>query len=277
MSDKPEQPEQPEVTSVFSESEPPEEGANVFDESPPEEKQPDDGHLRKTISTDGQDLYDHSDEIEAERQQEEADGVAPPPMPEREPMGIRNPMVHADPAEAIREEIENRFAEEFRAEKVTVTNAERDAFVRAALHDSELVFEVEIEALDAVVSVAIPSDTFTSCASAAAYKWGEEGHIDKTSDLQWVLTFQQMHAWFQVRAIDGTPTAWADEWDTEKPHSAKHLRELLENPENIEPIQRLNGVRWRLFLNAIRIAEQKYKICLSNWQDRTFFTGADTD
>lgn len=293
------------IRSVFDESETPEEGANFFDEAPDtsaptpdtSETEPDpfasleeedlaeddikekileDGNLDLEADLGDTDLFDHSEEINARKEQDEKDGVAPPPLPESDPVSYQNPAMLSDPAEAVRDEIESRFTEEFQASKVSVKPAEREAFVRAALHDSELQFNVKVEGVGATVTIAMPSDHFTSAVTAAAYSWAKDGHISADSDLQWILSFQQMHAWFQVRAVNGVPTSWASDWADGIP-SAKQLQELLNNPENLKDIQSMSGIRWRLMLQAIRIAEQKYKICLNNWHDRTFFTGADTD
>ena len=286
------------IKSVFDETDTPDDGANVFDEAPDtEENEPDDldsisddapasdavereigedGRIKLTAKVGDANLFDHSEEVEAQKDADDKNGVAPPPLPESDPVGYQNPAMLSDPADAVRDEIENRFTEEFQASKVTVKPAEREAFVRAALHDSELVFNVKVEGVGATVTIAMPSDHFTSAVTAAAYTWARKGYTSEDSDLQWILSFQQMHAWFQVRAINGVPTSWAADWAGGMP-GAKQLQAMLDDPDNLKDIQNMNGLRWRLILQAIRIAEQKYKICLNNWHDRSFFTGADTD
>jgi len=276
MSENKEPEEATKFESVFAESEPPEEGAIRNDEKPiPDAEVTEDGHLTKRINTEGRDLYDHSEELEAERKKGYADGTAPPDMPDREPIGVRNPAMMVDPLDGVRDEIERRFQADFGDLKVTVSAAERDAFVRAALTDTELIYEIEVEGVGIIVTVAMPPDSFTNAAQAAANKWAKDDIIDTDSDLQWLLTFQQMHALFQIRAVNGEPTEWASHWDDGLPKLGD-LRALLNNPDTLHDFQKMGAVRWRLLVNAIRLAEQKYRICLSNWQDRTFFTGADT-
>lgn len=277
MSEEPQEPqEEKPLASVFAESETPEEGAERIDESGPDGKEilPD-GNMRQTVSTDGQDLYDHADETAAVHDKQVADGTAAPDMPDREMIGVRNPGVMADATDDLRDEIEARFKDEFGGRTVEVTADERAAFVRAALHDTELIFEIPVEGLGTTVLVALPPDSFTNAASAAANLWAREGFIDEDSQLQWLLTFQQMHAWYQVRSIGGEPTPWSVFWGDGPPSHAQ-TREFLSQVENFEDFQKMNAVRWRMILDAIRTAELKYKICLTNWQDRTFFTGADT-
>ena len=236
----------------------------------------DSGDLRMRVPLGDIDPYDHSAEQSVVAESRRAAGIAPPDMPEtvREP--DRNPAMMKNSTDPLQEEMERRFSQSFGDLKVEVTAVERDAFVRAALHDEEFILDIEMEGVGATVRVAIPTDEFTNSASAAVTQWGREGFIDKDSDLQWLLAFQQIHAWGQVRAVNGEPTSWSDFWADGIP-SIKDMRAAMRAVDTFDPIFRIHGVRWRLMLDAIRIAELKYKICLQNWRDRSFFAGADTD
>ena len=86
----------------------------------------------------------------------------------------------------------------------------------------------QVERIAADVKVVIPADIFTNAAAAAANKWAKEDYIDSDSDLQWLLTFQQMHAWFQVREIDGKPTDWAEDWEDGLPKLSELRRRLAD-------------------------------------------------
>jgi len=55
------------------------------------------------------------------------------------------------------------------------------------------------------------------------------------------------------------------------------LANKLADPTAIEVMTNMNATRWRMLMEAMYMAEMKYKLCLQNWQDRSFFTGADTD
>lgn len=275
----PADPEEPE--SIFSEApEEPAENANRFDE----EAAPDDaassrevdenGHLKMSVPTGDVDPFDHSAEEDAKRQYKEQQGTAPPDLPDPEPEEPRSPAMMHDSNEPLREEMERRFSQEFGDITVEVTQAERDAFVRSALHDEEFVLEIYLEGVDARVTVAIPPDEFTNSASAAVTQWGRDGFIDSDSDLQWLLAFQQVHTWYQIREVNGEPTSWSDYWADGMP-SVRQMREDMKNPDNFKEILAMNAVRWRMLLDAVRIAEIKYKICLQNWKDRSFFGGAD--
>lgn len=235
-----------------------------------------DGHLTATVPTGDVDLYDHSAEQDAIRQHQQSLGVAPPEMPATEPEPIRNPAMMQDSSDPIKQEMERRFRQEFGDISVEVTPTERDAFVRAALHDEELIWDIELPGLQVAVKVAIPSEEFTNSASAAVNHWGRIDFIDKDSDLQWLLSFQQIHAWCQIRAIGGEPTAWSDFWADGLP-GVKALREAMRNPDTFDAIFTMNAARWKMCLEAIRIAEMKYKLCLQNWRDRSFFAGAGID
>lgn len=268
--------------SIFDEpSEPKEEGANVIDEAGDSESGPikksvsDAGHLRMNVDAGDIDPYDHGPEAAAVRKKKEEEGTAPPDMPETEDIPVNNPAMLSSPADRLRDEMELRFTQEFGSLTIKVTSADREAFVRAALHDSELVFRIPIEGVNAIIDIAMPPDEFTNSAAAAVTHWSNEDFIDKSSDLQWLLAFQQIHAWYQVRAIDGEPTPWSDYWVDGMP-PIKTMRAAMRDTSNFEPFFKMSAVRWRMLIEAVRMAELKYKICQQNWRDRSFFTGADT-
>lgn len=235
-----------------------------------------DGNLDVDVDTGGVDPYDHTAEAAAVRESQEKDGVAPPELPETQPELPNNPTMMTDANATLQNEMEARFQQEFGDLKVEVTHEERADFVRAALYEEELIFKVEVEGIGAVVEIAIPSDEFTNSAAAAVNKWGRDGIIDKESDIQWILSFQQLHAWYQIRSVNGTPTPWSKYW-AGGDVSFQEIRSYMEDVSNFEEIINMSAVRWRLLIQAVRIAETKYKICLQNWNDRSFFTGAGTD
>jgi hypothetical protein len=267
--------------SIFSgAAEPPDPDANTFDgmvvPGDVEVSTTADGNLHVQVPTGDIDLYDHSNELKAKKEHQKKAGVAPPDLPPTAPEPIRNAAMMRDSNEPLQAEMERRFSQSFGDLKVKVLPKDRDAFVRAALHDEELVLDIELEGVGAVVSVAIPPDEFTNSASAAVTQWGREDFIDKDSDLQWLLAFQQIHAWHQIRAINGEPTPWSDYWADGIP-PLKEIRKSMRDHNTFAPFFQMNAVRWRMMLDAIRVAELKYKICLQNWKDRSFFVGADTD
>lgn len=269
-----------ESDSIFSgAAEAPDSDANVFDGAVvPGDLEIDvteDG-LRVTTDVGDTDLYDQSAEQQAMKEHQQKLGVLPPDMPETTPEPIRNPGMMQDASEPLKEEMERRFSQGFGDLKVVVTPADRDAFVRSALHDEELILNIALDGVDAVIQIAIPTDEFTNSASAAVTQWGREDFIDKDSDLQWLLAFQQIHAWCQIRSINGVPTVWSDFWVDGLP-PLKDIRQAMRDHTTFDPIFQMNAVRWRMCLDAIRIAELKYKICLQNWKDRSFFAGAGTD
>jgi hypothetical protein len=225
----------------------------------------------------GVDLFDRTEE---EALTQAATGRSkentPPPMPDDIDLGDRNPGMTADPTRGVVEDIINRFRTDVEGAVVEVTAGERDAFVRSALHDTEMVFSVPVAGVGSVVEVAVPSDLFTSLASATAYHWGKLGFIDPSSDMQWILAFQQLHVWYQVRSIDNVPTPWSDFWRVDTPPATAEIRNFMRRPSNFESITGMKAVRWRMVMDAVRTAEEKYKICLKNWHNRSFFTGADT-
>jgi hypothetical protein len=268
-------PEQPK--SIFEAAEEPEAGALRHDEAadaPPAEDLSHPERVSVEVPVGEHNPLDHSAEMKVKREYEESMGIAPPPLPTSQRIPVANPAMLPDATDDLKAEMERRFRAEFGPKEVQVTAEERSAFVRAALHDSELTFRVPVEGADVVVDVAIPSDKFTTLAAAACNQWIAGGHLEKDSDMQWLLAFQQIHAWYQVRAVDGVPTPWSIFWE-ETPSTAK-IRTFMADPENFEVFFRMNAVRWRLFMDAIRTAEWKYKICLDNWNNRSFFTGADT-
>ena len=144
-----------EPRSIFDgPAEEPEEGANVMDESssspgkidPGSERTvTEEGHLKMKVDTGGIDPFDHSPELEARHKKEKSEGTAPPDLPETEEVGINNPAVMGTPSDRLKEEMEARFAMDYGDIEVKVTQAEREAFVRAALHDTEMQFDIEVE------------------------------------------------------------------------------------------------------------------------------------
>lgn len=235
----------------------------------------DGGNFSVQVDTGDVDVYDHADEVAATRKSEKDSGVAPPDLPETTELPVNNPALTHNPADNIREHMEHRFHLENERFKVQVTDVDRDRFVRAALHDEELIFEVELQGIDMTVSVAIPPEMLTTSAASAAKKWGTIGFVDPESDMEWLLSFQQMHAWWQIRAINGTPTAWSSAFDDGHPKLSE-IKATLADPDNFDEIFKLSATRWRIIADCLNIAELKYKICLQNWKDRSFFTGADT-
>ena len=261
-------------------AEAPDEGANTFDDEvvPGEVEQSVDADGRLTVSVPlgDIDLHDHSAEQVAAKEHNQKLGVAPPDMPVTTPEAVRNPAMMKNASDPLQDEMERRFSQGFGDLKVEVTARDRDAFVRYALHDEELILDIELPGVGAVIRIAIPPDEFTNSASAAVTQWGREDFIDKDSDLQWLLAFQQIHAWYQVRSVNGEPTVWSDFWVDGLP-PLKKIRKSMRDQTTFDPIFQMNAVRWRMMLDAIRIAELKYKICLQNWKDRSFFAGAGTD
>ena len=247
--------------NIFSEvAEAPEENAQTF---------------TATLDTKGVNLFDHSEEEAAIDAAEKEDDIPIPEQPEHIEAPLHNKALQADPAGDLKARAEKAFTGTFDVGSVTVTPDERVEFLRAALHDKEVGFDVVLSGVDATIRVVIPPEAFTTSAAAAATAWGASGFNDKDSDLQWLLSFQQMHAWFMVREINGVPTAWSDAFCDGIPKSSS-MRGQLKDPNNFEEFFVMQPVRWRMIMEAMRIAEFKYKLCLEAWQDRSFFTSAGT-
>ena len=222
------------------------------------------------------DLFDHSAEEGAIREAEgDNDDIVAPEQPEHIEAPLHNRALQADPVADLKAQAERSFTGTFDVGKVTVDPDERTAFLRAALHDTEMCFDVRLEGLDVTIKIAIPPETFTTNAAAAATAWAKLGFNDKDSDIQWLLSFQQMHAWFMVREIDGIPTTWSDDFCDGIPKTS-FTRAKLSDPDNFETFFVMTPARWRMLVEAMRIAEFKYKLCLEAWQDRSFFIPAGT-
>jgi hypothetical protein len=248
-----------EDNNIFAEStEAPEVGAQNFEAD---------------MSTEGTNLFDHSAEMAAIAEEEQLDGVPIPEPPDHVEAPINNAKMLESPVEDLRAMAERSFNGTFDVGSVTVTPSEREDFLRAALHDSELQFDIRLEGINTVVSVVIPPETFTTSAASAANAWAKLGHNDADSDVQWVLSFQQMHVWFQVRAVNHTPTAWSDTFCDGMPKMSE-MRRQLADPDNFETFFTMQPARWRMLVEATRIAEYKYKLCQEAWHDKSFFTRA---
>lgn len=225
------------------------------------------------LSTEGTNLFDHSAEQAAIAKEEELDGVPIPEPPGHVEAPINNAKLLDNPLDDLKAMAEKSFNGTFDVGSVTVTPSEREDFLRAALHDSELQFDIHLEGVGVVISVVIPPETFTTSAASAADAWGKKGFNDKDSDIQWTLSFQQMHAWFQVRAINHAPTAWSDAFCDGVPKMS-YMRNQLSDPDNFETFFTMQPPRWRMLVEAMRVAEYKYKLCQEAWHDKSFFTHA---
>lgn len=223
----------------------------------------------------GIDLTDHNPEARAIQQDQKKDGVNALEERPHPHTRIQNPNILQDPVgDAVRDL--DPFSDKFDIGKVEVTARERDQFVRAALHDTEMIFDIHLEGLDVNVKVAIPTESFTALTGNMLEVWDAKGAADARSNVSWLLTFQQMHAWYQIREFAGFETPWASFFDDGVPKISA-IRKHLENPENLDDVINMNSARWRMMVNAMALAEYKYKMCLDAWRTRAFFEKADTD
>lgn len=223
----------------------------------------------------GIDLTDHNPEAQAIRQEQKKDGVSALEERPHPHTRIQNPNILQDPVgDAVRDI--DPFSDNFEIGKVEVTARERDQFVRSALHDTEMIFDIYLEGIDAHVKVAVPTEAFTALTGNMLEVWDAKGAADARSNVSWLLTFQQMHAWYQIREFAGIETSWASFFDDGVP-KVSAIRKHLENPENLDDVVNMNSARWRMMVNAMALAEYKYKMCLDAWRTRAFFAKADTD
>lgn len=241
-------------------------------------EQPEEGAARFAAEFDmgGVDINDTSEESRLLREQGRDAGIHIPERPEKSDLPLNNPLIAVDPTRSVREDIENSFKAEFDFGEVEVSHEERARYLRCALHDTEVWFDVTLEGLGMTIRVAIPTEGFTTTVMTALSKWAEAGAIDSKSDMQWLLAFQQLHAWYSVRQVDGKLTPWAEEFENDKPPRGKTLRTFLYDAGNFEFMSEMGAPRWRAIAVAMRIAEARYKVCNDALRDRSFFTGADT-
>lgn len=219
------------------------------------------------------DITDHSVEEAVKESRNKELGVHVPTKPETLQAPLTNPVMTDEAAgEEARLAAEAAFRDEIDRIKIEVTDEEKTRFIRAALHDTEMIFDIPLEGLDMVVSVAMPSEAFTSAAEMIVLRWGKDGHIDAESRLQFTVAFQQVHLWHQIRAINGQTVPWA--WDGTP--TLSEIKAFAFNYENLSDVINWSSTKHRLLMRASMIAETKYRICMTNLHDRTFFTGAAT-
>lgn len=243
-------------------AEEPEQGAKQF-------------HVEVDLEELGIDPTDHSAEEKAIGQNETDNEIEAPDRPKRLTAPINTPELLQDPVVDVRDEIDKSFNGVFDIGKVEVTSEERERFVRCALHDEEMWFDVTLEGTNIPVRVAIPPENFTASVATAIDHWHKAGVVNSESNIQFYLAFQQIHAWFQVRQINGRNTPWSDEFADGLPKSS-WIRQFTKDPNNFEDFFNMSAVRWRLIVESMRMAEFKYKLCLEAWRDRSFFTQAGT-
>lgn len=222
-------------------------------------------------------LFDHSAETSLREARDRELGIHVPRPPDTIPAPVQNPAMLVESVGAdARAKAEAAFQDTIDEVSVQVSEEDKAAFLRAALHDTEVVFDVELEGVDMTVSVAMPSEAFTATAQMVTKAWSEAGHIDLTSTMQFLVAFQQVHLWWQIRAVNGEPVSWA--WDTDRLGEATipRLRKFMADYDNLAPVVNMGSLRYRLLMRASMIAEIKYKLCLQSLHDRSFFTGAAT-
>jgi hypothetical protein len=222
----------------------------------------------------GINLLDHNPEAEAIRAEDDKDGVAAPSELPHPHTRIERTAVLQDPVGDMKQKIDP-FVDDFEIGPVEVTREERDAFVRSALHDTEMIFNIHLEGPDINVKVAIPPESFTTMVAQVLEMWDSQGKLDTKSNINWLLTFQQMHAWFQVREFAEKPTKWASWFDDGVPRISE-LRAKVENLDTFDDVINTGPTRLRMIVNAMALAEYKYKMCLDAWRTRAFFGKADT-
>lgn len=212
--------------------------------------------------------------------EDEKAGVRIPKPPTPIPIPIQNPGVMGEPSKDMRESISDIFSGYLNfkegKDKVVVTAQERADFTRSVLHDTELIFHIPIDGINAVIEVAIPSPNFTNNVVWALERMGtpkvvEEPILDLDSNIQYVNWFQQLHMVFQIRAFNGRETQF---FDSEVKRTAFEWRKWLSDPVNSEPVREMNATRYEAFMLAMRIAEAKQKICLQNWRNKDFLETA---
>lgn len=219
-------------------------------------------------------LHDHEAEAALYKERDRSMGVEVPDQPKRKFVEVNNPAMTLDPVAEMHAKMDEALSGQFSDLKVEVTTEERDRFVRAALFDSEMRFEVDIAGINATVTVAIPTETFTASAALALDRWEKAGALNQSSNTQWILAFQQLHVWYQVRAVNGKPTEWSALFLDDELPKVSTLLAHASDPENLAAIRDMSAPRWRMLVEASRIAELKYKLCVEAWHDRSFFTPA---
>jgi len=275
MTDQPEQPDKPEEIDEFAEfRQLPESGA---DSDQTDQPAPESAAI-KEFDISGVDLTDNSGEEEAvrayQKEQGKPEGI---PKPDWKALSIQNPQLMEKVADVKEDIMRDAFSTDYKElGKITVTDEEKDRFLRAALHDIPMQFDIFIPATGSVVKTSLPADQFTSWAIGALKSWEDCGQIDPKSTVQWILGFQQMHAFLQIDAVDDIPMPWTDIRDQLLETPSK-LYAHLRDPDNFGVFFRMNDVRWQVMAYALRVAEIKYKLCTEALMSRDFFRTAGTD
>lgn len=227
------------------------------------------------LHTAGVDLGDTAQEDALRKDEDAKNGVAVPEKPEKTTV-LPSPVFESNPVEEARVAVQNAFEKEFDFGKVTVSDAEKDRFLRCGLHDEQMFYDVEVEGLGLMIRVNILPESYTDAAMAALADWVKNEVIGE-GNMQWLLGFQLMHAWMQIERIADQPTDWLEKHLPEGGTlTYRKLREILANEETVEPLRNMGAVRWRAVALAIRIAEYKQKLCLEALLNRDFFTSAGT-
>jgi hypothetical protein len=222
--------------------------------------------LEGNIPIDGS-VFDHSAEQQAIQEHEREMGVSTPEYPVDAGAPVLHPHIMIDAVGGL-------FGKLTDGEEIKVSAEESARFLRCALNDTEMYFDVQpVSGQSVSVRVAMPTEAFTSYAGSLVNQWP-----DFTGDsVAWILAMQQAHVWFCVRAVDDVPTAWSDFFADGVPKTSELLKVLRGPNDYMDAVFNMSAPRWRLLLEAVRIAEMKTKTCLAAWQQRAFFGTGDTE
>jgi hypothetical protein len=155
--------------------------------------------------------------------------------------------------------------------KVEVDWEDKVAFAKAVATDSKFFLDIKNEAFDITIRVGSASQFEQDIAFAALRKDEDEKLI--TGPAEYATRAQQYLAALQIYKIGDVICDKRVVLDPEM--DVKAAIEKLRN-ETRTYIGKINGPRWGLMLQALRIFELKHRICLERLNDRSFWKPADS-
>lgn len=162
--------------------------------------------------------------------------------------------------------------------KVKVTDQEKIDFLKAAIHDREVVLDVRIgpPAASTAVRVRTLSNRMMTALSSAMMEDRNDGLFGRGEEFDggyWATRLQIVSMMLQVQSVDGTTVAWRDPEELDK-MSCRDLTAAL-RAEASEWGEKLSAPRHALLTTAVSVFEQKIALCRSAMVNGDFSDPAD--
>lgn len=156
--------------------------------------------------------------------------------------------------------------------KVVITDSDKTLFLKAAMHDVEVILPIEMPG-GMVVRVKTLGNKTMRALSVAMLNDQKNGII--TNDSLWITRLQFFSLVLQIAGVgDGSRGLMPEDFDTTS-HTVNETADWL--CEHVDAaLENISGPRYALLVQAVRIFEAKIARCKEGLANGDFFDTADT-